>query len=117
MGGGDGGGGGGGGEGRNQREEAEKQIYTRTHTHNTHNTHTPHMHTHTHNTHTHTIDLRCCKVQNSLCLQTCLSVREGIEGVFAMVTASTTVTNATKGEGVHCNSVGEEKRGAEEGRQ
>ena len=31
--------------------------------------------------------------------------------MFAMVTASTTVTNATKGEGVHCNSVGEEKRG------
>ena len=63
------------------------------------------------------IDLRCCKVQDSLCLQTCLSVREGIKGVFAMVTASTTVTNSTKGEGVHCNSVGEEKRGAEEGRQ
>ena len=55
-------------------------------------------------THTHMTDSRCCKVQDSLCLQTRLSVRECIKRVFAMVTASTTVTDTSKGESVHCRS-------------
>ena len=50
-------------------------------------------------THTH---LRCCNVQDSLCLQISPFVREGIKRVFAMVTASATVTDTSKGEGVSC---------------
>ena len=88
-----------GGKGEEEREEegegegsrhteghqANKQTNTHTHTHTERDTH-----------------LRRCKVQDSLCLQTSLSVRESIKGVFAMVTASTTVTDTSKGEGVHC---------------
>ena len=53
-------------------------------------------------------DSRCCKVQDSLCLQTRLSVGECIKSVLAMVTTSATVTDTSKGESVHCRS-GREK--------